>query len=149
MKKTLASLTSILTLIAACAPVTFALLTGCGPIEDDGIEMVGYYKGDNKLRYMTFFVEGYADLDRRNIPADLKEKLVAHGSSQMHTEGRATAVFYYTEEGAAPDRMRPGSRGNWCSLPSRWLSGCERSAGAPEGIGHDLVSGFTHYAAAS
>ncbi len=66
-------------------------------------EQIGYYKGDNKLRYFTFYVKSSEPLDAQSIPEDVFEELKKHGSKQMNTSGQVTASFYYFNKSSAPD----------------------------------------------
>lgn len=66
-------------------------------------EQIGCYKGDNKLRYFTFYVKSSEPLDALSIPEDVFEELKKHGSKQMNTSGQVTASFYYIDKSSAPD----------------------------------------------
>ena len=66
-------------------------------------EQIGYYKGDNKLRYFTFYVKSSEPLDAQSIPEDVFEELKKHGSKQMNTSGQVTASFYYIDRSSVPD----------------------------------------------
>lgn len=87
-----------LILFILCAAVV--LLAACGG-SDDPFEQVGYYKGDDNLRYFTFYVEGYESADRDDLPAELVALIKEHGSSRVNTDGQVTASFYYLKPGAA------------------------------------------------
>ena len=89
-----------LILFILCAAVV--LLAACGG-SDDPFEQVGYYKGDNNLRYFTYYVEGYESVDRDNLPAELVSLIREHGRSRVNTDGQVTASFYYLKPGAAPN----------------------------------------------
>jgi len=66
-------------------------------------EQVGYYKGDNKLRYFTFYVKHGYTVINDSLPDELRNRIEYHGSKQMHTDGRLTASFYYFDKQNAPD----------------------------------------------
>jgi hypothetical protein len=66
-------------------------------------EQVGYYKGDNKLRYFTFYVKSSESLNRDSLSEDVFEALKKHGSKQMNTSGQITASFYYLDRNSVPD----------------------------------------------
>lgn len=66
-------------------------------------EQIGYYKGDNNLRYFTFYVKASQSLYADSIPEDIFEALKNHGSKQMHTSGQVTASFYYIDKSSVPD----------------------------------------------
>lgn len=87
----------------------FVLLMACGqpdlkfngkPISFD---RVGYFKGDNNLRYFTFYINTQETVDRNNIPEELVKLTKEHGSKQMNTPGKVTASFYYLEKNKTPD----------------------------------------------
>lgn len=58
---------------------------------------VGYFKGENNLRYYTFWVKEPMKKEQ------LLEEVKLHGSQQRNTSGQVTASFYYTSENEAPD----------------------------------------------
>lgn len=66
-------------------------------------EQVGYYKGENKLRYFTFYIKSSESLNRDSLSEDIFEELKKHGSKQMNTSGQITASFYYLDRNSAPD----------------------------------------------
>jgi hypothetical protein len=67
------------------------------------IEQIGYFKGDNRLRYFTFYVShGYQIVDGV-IPYEMQSRIKAHGAAKMHTQGQVTASFYYLDRDATPD----------------------------------------------
>ena len=66
-------------------------------------EQIGYYKGDNKLRYFTFYVKSSKPLDAQSIPEDVFDELKKHGSKQMNTSGQVSASFYYINKSSVPN----------------------------------------------
>ena len=66
-------------------------------------EQIGYFKGDNNLRYFTFYVKSSEPLNAQSIPEDVFEELKKHGSNQMNTSGQITASFYYIDKNSTPD----------------------------------------------
>ncbi len=66
-------------------------------------EQIGYYKGENKLRYFTFYVNSSETLNPDSISEDVFEALKKHGSKQMNTSGQITASFYYIDKSSVPD----------------------------------------------
>jgi hypothetical protein len=66
-------------------------------------EQVGYYKGESKLRYFTFYVSSAEPLKENNLPHDFLDNLKEHGSKQMNTSGQITASFYYLTRDSTPD----------------------------------------------
>lgn len=64
---------------------------------------VGYYKGENNLRYFTVFVGGNdsSEIDTENM--DLLQDVRRHGSTQSNTKGQVTATFYYRDRASTPD----------------------------------------------
>jgi hypothetical protein len=66
-------------------------------------EQIGYYKGEKKLRYFTFYVKSSESLSRDSLSEEIFEELKKHGSKQMNTSGQITASFYYLDRNSAPD----------------------------------------------
>jgi hypothetical protein len=66
-------------------------------------EQVGYYKGDNKLRYFTFYVNSPETIKESAIPKDFLDAVREHGSEQTNTSGQITASFYYLDKNSTPD----------------------------------------------
>jgi hypothetical protein len=87
----------------------FVLFMSCGPsgLKFNGkpisFDRVGYFKGDNNVRYFTFYINTQETIDRNNIPEELLKLTKEHGSKQMNTGGRVTASFYYLERSKTPD----------------------------------------------
>jgi uncharacterized protein YxeA len=79
------------------------------PIEESNslsnynFEQVGYYKGDNKLRYFTFYVKSNESINPNSIPQDFINAVKDHGSNQTNTSGQITASFYYLDKANTPD----------------------------------------------
>ncbi|MDO9512071.1 MAG: hypothetical protein Q7J34_09950 [Bacteroidales bacterium] len=99
----------LVSLLVLAAFIVFALASGESEEEktESGVnlnfEQVGYYKGDNNLRYFTFYVESSESLNANSISEDIFEALKKHGSKQMNTPGQVTASFYYIDRSATPD----------------------------------------------
>lgn len=66
-------------------------------------QQIGYFKGDNNLRYFTFHVKSSERIEENSILEDVFKVIKEHGSKQMNTSGQITASFYYIIEGSAPD----------------------------------------------
>lgn len=66
-------------------------------------EQVGYYKGENNLRYLTFYVQSNMAINKDSIPESVLEQIKTHGVTRMHTEGQVTASFYYLSKSQTPD----------------------------------------------
>lgn len=66
-------------------------------------EQIGYFKGDNNLRYFTFYVKTTEPLVTQSIPEEIYVELEKHGSKQMNTSGQVTASFYYIDRNSTPD----------------------------------------------
>ena len=66
-------------------------------------DQVGYFKGDNNLRYYTFYLNTTDTIDRNNISEEIINSIKDHGSKQMNTTGQITASFYYLEKDKTPD----------------------------------------------
>lgn len=66
-------------------------------------ERIGYYKGNNNLRYFTFYVKSSESLNRDSLSEDVFEELKKHGSKQSNTSGQITASFYYIDRNSVPD----------------------------------------------
>ncbi|NOX47150.1 MAG: hypothetical protein GXO89_09260 [Chlorobi bacterium] len=56
-------------------------------------EQIGYYKGENKLRYFTFYVNSSETLNPDSITEDVFEALKKHGSKQMNTSGQVILLY--------------------------------------------------------
>lgn len=72
------------------------------PLKAD-FKQIGYFKGDDRLRYFTFFVDYPKEVNRDSIPSDLLNQIKSHGSKQQNTAGKVTASFYYLDLGSTPD----------------------------------------------
>ena len=86
----------------------FIFFYSCGGPSDTSsdklnFEQVGYYKGDNKLRYFTFWVESDTIMNPVAIPSEFLKEIKAHGAKQMNTAGQITASFYYLDKKQVPD----------------------------------------------
>lgn len=69
-------------------------------------KQVGYFKGENKQRYFTFYILTNKDslsIDRNNLNEDLLKAIKSHGSNQQNTKGQNTVSFYYTSKEETPD----------------------------------------------
>lgn len=66
-------------------------------------EQIGYMKGDNKLRYFTFYVKSKETLKYNSIPKSALREIKVHGSKRMNTSGQVTASFYYIDKASTPD----------------------------------------------
>jgi hypothetical protein len=66
-------------------------------------EQVGYYKGNNKLRYFTFYINSTEELLTDSIQADVFDAIKQHGANRMNTSGQVTASFYYINKESVPD----------------------------------------------
>ena len=76
-------------------------------------EQIGYFKGDNNLRYFTFYINSALQIDRDSISDDLYDTIKEHGSQRMNTSGQITASFYYIDKGNTPDiTMLSASKAN-------------------------------------
>ena len=65
--------------------------------------MVGYYKGETKLRYFTFYINTEVVIKRESISDELFNLIKDHGSKESHTAGLVTASFYYINKKDTPD----------------------------------------------
>jgi len=66
-------------------------------------EQIGYFKGDNNLRYFTFWVDSDSVINPDSIPSNILSELKTHGRKQMNTKGQVTASFYYLYKDQVPD----------------------------------------------
>ena len=66
-------------------------------------EQIGYYKGENKLRYFTFYVKTSPSVNRSTISKEMLNEIKKHGSNRMNTSGQITASFYYFDRNSTPD----------------------------------------------
>jgi len=93
------SLRSINAIVLAIVFFSFlgSSCSGDGKTANSPFEQVGYFKGENNLRYYTFWVKETMKNEQ------LLEAVKLHGSQQRNTSGQVTASFYYTSKNQAPD----------------------------------------------
>lgn len=63
---------------------------------------IGYYKGKDNTRCLTYNIKTQEIIDKNNIPLDLINEATKHGLNESNTEGKLTVVFYYALPNSAP-----------------------------------------------